>query len=124
MIKNPALTNLKTNSPNAKAWQRFRRHPLALLGLFLFSLICLLALFAPLIERYEPNKINLRDKFQPPSAQHFLGTDRVGRDIWSRTLHGGRISLLVGFAAAAVSMLIGIILGAYQAIMAAGLICS
>jgi peptide/nickel transport system permease protein len=101
----------KAVSPNYKAWLRFRRHPLAVLGSVMFIVILLLALFAPVFDRYEPNKLSLADKFQAPSVEHFLGTDRVGRDIWSRTLHGGRVSLLVGFAAALVSMIVGVILG-------------
>ncbi len=99
-------------SPTRKAWQRFKRHRLAMIGVILFSGIFAASLFAPLLDRYDPNKLNLRDKFQPPSAQHFLGTDRVGRDIWSRTLHGGRVSLTVGFSAAFVALSIGILIGA------------
>ena len=99
-------------SPSKKAWQRFRRHPLAVGGLVMFTIILLMAIFAPVIERYPPNELNLPEKFQPPSAAHFFGTDRVGRDIWSRTLHGGRVSLAVGFSAAIVSMTIGVFLGA------------
>ena len=98
-------------SPGKKAWQRFRRHGLALVGVALFGIIFILSVFAPVFDRYEPNQLNLKDKFQPPSVEHFFGTDRVGRDIWSRTLHGGRISLLVGFAAAFVALVIGVILG-------------
>ncbi len=99
-------------SPARKAWLRFRRHRLAMLGLAMFAVIFTLSVFAHVFDRYEPNKLNLRDKFQPPSAAHVLGTDRVGRDIWSRTLHGGRISLTVGFAAALVAMGLGVLLGA------------
>ena len=102
----------KPVSPSKKAWQRFRRHPLAVGGLAIFTIILLLAIFAPVVERYPPNELNLPDKFQPPSTAHFFGTDRVGRDIWSRTLHGGRVSLAVGFSAAIVSMTIGVFLGA------------
>ncbi len=99
-------------SPGRKAWMRFRRHPLAMLGLVLFGTIVLVSIFAPVIDRYPPNQLALRDRFQPPSATHFLGTDRVGRDIWSRTLHGGRVSLAVGFSAALMAIFIGVILGA------------
>lgn len=99
-------------TPTKKAWQRFRRHPLAMIGLSLFVVIVVLALAAPLIDRYPPNELNLADKFQAPSWEHWLGTDRVGRDIWSRTLHGGRVSLTVGFVAAFITMTIGTFLGA------------
>jgi peptide/nickel transport system permease protein len=103
---------ISVDSPGRKAWRRFRRHHLAMIGLFLFGFIFILTMMAPLIEGYPYAKINLRDKFQSPSLKHWFGTDRVGRDIWSRTLHGGRISLAVGFSAAFVSMSIGILLGA------------
>jgi len=99
-------------SPTRQAWKRFRRHPLAVIGLFLFGLIFMLTVSAPLIERYPYQELNLPDKFQAPSAAHWLGTDRIGRDIWSRTLHGGRVSIAVGLSAAFMSMFIGIILGA------------
>ena len=99
-------------TPTKKAWQRFRRHPLAMIGLAMFLAILLLALAAPLIDRYPPNEINLPDRFQAPSWEHWLGTDRVGRDIWSRLLHGGRVSLTVGFIAAFMAMTIGTLLGA------------
>ncbi|MXY94254.1 MAG: ABC transporter permease [Caldilineaceae bacterium SB0670_bin_27] len=101
-----------SQSPTAQAWRRFRRHPLALAGLVLFGIVLLATLAAPLIARYDYAELNLPDKFQSPSLAHFLGTDRVGRDIWSRTLYGGRVSLAVGFAAASISTVIGVILGA------------
>ena len=106
-----ALTTEAT-SPAKKAWQRFRRHRLALAGLVMFGIILTMVVAAPLIERYPPNELNLPDKFQSPNAAHWLGTDRVGRDIWSRTLHGGRVSLAVGFSAAIMSTVIGVVLGA------------
>ncbi|MCY3993597.1 MAG: ABC transporter permease [Caldilineaceae bacterium] len=103
---------VQSQSPTAQAWRRFRRHPLALAGLILFAMVLLATVAAPLIGRYDYAALNLQDKFQAPSAAHFLGTDRVGRDIWSRTLYGGRVSLAVGFAAASISTVIGVILGA------------
>ena len=103
---------VSSQSPTAQAWRRFRRHPLALAGLVLFGLVLLATVAAPLIARYDYAELNLPDKFQSPSLAHFLGTDRVGRDIWSRTLYGGRVSLAVGFAAASISTVIGVILGA------------
>lgn len=106
----PEIT-VQSQSPTAQAWRRFRRHPLAAAGLVMFAMILLVSLFAPLVARYDYAALNLPDKFQPPSAAHFFGTDRVGRDIWSRTLYGGRVSLAVGFAAATISTIIGIILG-------------
>jgi peptide/nickel transport system permease protein len=83
-----------------------------MIALVVFGVICLSALFAPVIERYPPDAISLRDKFTPPSAEHWLGTDRLGRDVWSRTIHGGRVSLAVGLTAALISTMIGLLFGA------------
>ena len=97
-------------SPAQHAMRRFRRHPLAVIGLVLFVVVLILTLSAPVIDRYPYEQLNLRDKFQAPSAAHWLGTDRVGRDIWSRLLHGGRVSLLVGVSSAAMTIGIGTLL--------------
>jgi len=102
---------LEVESPTRRAWRRFRRHRLAVASLLVLLLISILAVGAPLFQRYPPNKIDLRAHFQPPSSEHWLGTDRLGRDIWSRTIHGGRVSLAVGLSAAFLSTLIGTILG-------------
>ena len=61
---------------------------------------------------YSPNDINLKDAIQPPSTQHFLGTDEIGRDVASRLVHGSRVSLSVGFVAVSIYVLIGLIIGA------------
>jgi peptide/nickel transport system permease protein len=63
------------------------------------------------VERYPFDQMQLRARSQPPSAEHWLGTDRIGRDVWSRTIHGARISLVVGFAATAIAVSIGVVLG-------------
>jgi peptide/nickel transport system permease protein len=102
----------KSDSPTTRALRRFRRHRLAMIALVIFGVICLSAIFAPVIERYPPNAISLSDKFQPPSAEHWFGTDRLGRDIWSRTVNGGRVSLAVGLMAALISTVIGMVFGA------------
>jgi peptide/nickel transport system permease protein len=68
------------------------------------------AVFPPV--RYSPNDINLRSAIQPPSREHFLGTDPIGRDIASRMIHGSRVSLSVGFVAVAIYVLIGLVIGA------------
>lgn len=102
----------RADSPTRRAVRRFRRHRLAMIALVIFGVICFSALFAPVIERYPPDAISLRDKFKPPSAEHWFGTDRLGRDVWSRTIHGGRVSLAVGLTAALISTLIGLIFGA------------
>jgi peptide/nickel transport system permease protein len=88
------------------------RNPLALSGLIIISLILLLALLAPWIAPYDPNAIDVKAILLPPSGQHWMGTDALGRDIWSRMLFGARISLLVGIVAVGIATSIGILLGA------------
>ena len=99
-------------TPTGYAWRRFRRHKLALAGLVTVTLLIILAIFAPMVSRYPPNKINLREKEDPPTFEHWLGTDQTGRDVWSRIIYGARISLLVGFASATLVTLLGTVLGA------------
>ncbi len=96
----------------SKARRRFLRHRLAMLGLILLGALILLALFAPLLERYSPIALDLASMSQPPSAAHWLGTDTTGRDVWSRMLHAGRVSLSVGLVAVSLSTLIGVAIGA------------
>src|SRR4030065_49748 len=90
----------------------FNRSRLAVGGLLMILLIFLVAGSASLIAPYDPGKTNVSLKLKPPSFQHFLGTDQLGRDVFSRMLHGSRISLSVGFVAVAISIFIGILVGA------------
>ncbi|MDO8962797.1 MAG: ABC transporter permease [Methylophilus sp.] len=87
-------------------------NPLALAGFIIILTIFLLAMLAPLISPYDPDAINVKAILLAPSFEHWMGTDGLGRDVLSRMLHGGRISLLVGLVAVGISTLIGIILGA------------
>lgn len=91
---------------------KFFNNKLAVVGGVILSVIILAALFAPVIAPYAPEEQNLLNKLKPPSSEHLLGTDKFGRDIFSRLLYGGQISLLVGFAAVGGSILIGTIVGA------------
>jgi peptide/nickel transport system permease protein len=87
-------------------------NPLARWGFAIIALILLLALLAPFIAPYDPNAIEVRAILLPPSPAHWMGTDGLGRDVWSRMLFGARISLLVGFVAVGIATAIGIVLGA------------
>jgi peptide/nickel transport system permease protein len=102
----------RMDSPNQRTLKRFMRHRLAILAIILLGIIAALAVFAPLVERYPNDSIDLRARSQPPSAEHWFGTDRTGRDVWSRTIHGGRVSLVVGILATTISTTIGLVLGA------------
>ncbi len=87
-------------------------NPLALAGFTIISLIFVLAIFAPLFAPYDPNAIDVKAILLAPSSTHWMGTDGLGRDVLSRMLFGGRISLLVGIVAVGIATIIGIILGA------------
>lgn len=97
--------------PWRKAGRRFMRHKLAVAGLFVLATMVLLALFAPWIGRYSPIELDLAAMGQAPSAAHWLGTDTTGRDVWSRVIHAGRVSLSVGLVAVGISAFIGIVIG-------------
>jgi len=87
-------------------------NPLAKAGFIIILIVFLLAMLAPWISPYDPEYINVKAILLSPSSQHWMGTDGLGRDVLSRMLHGGRISLLVGLVAVGISTAIGIVLGA------------
>ena len=95
---------------NRQILRRFLKHRLAVVSLIFLGLIVLLAILAPVIAPYDPNRIT-GGFSQAPSSEHWLGTDQSGRDVLSRLLYGTRISLLVGFMATLISTVIGVILG-------------
>lgn len=86
--------------------------PLTLIGFIIIAGILLLALIAPLITPYDPDAINVKAILLSPGAGHLMGTDGLGRDVFSRMLYGARISLMVGFVAVGIATAIGIVLGA------------
>ena len=89
----------------------FRTNRAALLGLILILLIVLLAVFAPLIARYDPNAIDLINMRKAPSAAHWFGTDDLGRDVFARVVYGSRTSLMIGFVPSVISLVLGTVLG-------------
>ena len=91
----------------------FKKNKLALYSLIYILLIILAAVFAPYISPYNPDKINVNAILQPPSFAHILGTDQLGRDVFSRLIYGSRISVEVGFISVSISLFIGIIIGAF-----------
>lgn len=96
-----------------RALRKLSANKLAVLGIVLFFLICLLCFGAPLFTKYSPTAFALREKMSPPSWEHIFGTDQMGRDIWSRMLYGGRISIIVGLGSALGAALLGVTLGMF-----------
>ena len=88
------------------------KNPLALAGLMIIAIISFMAIFAPLITPFDPDAINVKSILLSPSSAHWMGTDGLGRDVYSRMLFGARISLLVGIVAVGIATVIGIVLGA------------
>jgi peptide/nickel transport system permease protein len=108
-----AIAGLRPHLSNRTLiWRRFRRHKLALLGAALFGLLVLASVAAPLLARYQPDTQDLFNILAPPGADHWLGTDELGRDVLSRLLFGGRTSLLIGIMATLVSVVVGVTIGA------------
>jgi peptide/nickel transport system permease protein len=99
-------------SPRKLAWRRFRRHKLAMVSAVILILVSLMALFAGIVARYPYDRTGVGPVFEGPSGAHWFGTDAIGRDLYSRVVYGGRISLAVGFAVAIVATVIGTIIGA------------
>lgn len=95
-------------------WFMFKRHKMALISLVVLVIFFLIAIFAKQIMPYDPVKLDplyAMGRPQPPSAEHWFGTDDLGRDLLSRAISGSRVSLSVGFVAVGISTIIGIILG-------------
>lgn len=107
----PDLTSRPARSPGQIALARFRRSKLAILGLFMIALMTLAAIFADALAPYGENEIDLFNITASPSAEHWLGTDELGRDELSRLIYGARISLMVGIGTALISTVIGIVVG-------------
>jgi ABC-type dipeptide/oligopeptide/nickel transport system permease subunit len=94
----------------ADVWRRFRRNRLAMVGLVILAIMVIAAIFAPLIAPYGPTQV-LDVAREGPSAKHWFGVDRIGRDVFSRVVYGARVSLKIGFAATAMSLTIGLLVG-------------
>src|SRR5690625_4670932 len=105
MISRPSLSYWKD------AWVRLRKNKLAMFGLIFLVILGLMAILGPMLSPYEVNAQNLPNQYQKPSLQHWFGTDAAGRDVFTRTWYGARISLFVGLMAALIDVTIGIIYG-------------
>lgn len=98
-------------STRYRFWQRLRRHKLGMVGLAMLTLLVFAAIFAPVIAGHDPAAVNLRMKNKPPSADHILGTDAIGRDVWARLVYGAQVSLSVGLVSVTIYTTIALFLG-------------
>src|SRR5262245_21097846 len=93
-------------------WRTFSRNQLAVAGGAVVGILVLIAIFAPVLAPWNPNRPDTKKVLAPPSRSHWLGTDQLGRDVLSRVLYGSRVSLAVGFVSVGIATAIGILLGA------------
>lgn len=101
-------------SPGAAGWRwlrLLRRRRIALLGAILVVVNVLVAILAPVIGRWEPQRLDVQARLAPPTPAHWMGTDDVGRDVWSRVIYGTRLSMVVGGAVVLLSFVGGIVFG-------------
>ena len=109
-----AVIQLSSDHNRQQLWQmvgRFRRSRNVVVGSVAIAIITILVIFAPIIAPYEPTEQLRRERLQPPSVTHWFGTDNLGRDVFSRVLYGGQVSLQVGIFSVAIGAAIGTVLG-------------
>jgi peptide/nickel transport system permease protein len=115
----------RSRSQFADMWRRFKKNKLAMVGLAVVAVLVVLALIQPFISPYDPYDQNLMNTLEPPGGDHIMGTDALGRDLYSGLLYGLGLALLVGVCTMLGSMLVGVALGAlagYRGRFADGLI--
>ncbi|MFJ8263739.1 nickel transporter permease [Rummeliibacillus sp. NPDC094406] len=111
VTSNDSTQKDQSAGPWKEAWRSFRKNKVALIGAIIVAFFILLAIFGPLIASQGINEQQLSNRLKAPSADHWFGTDDFGRDIFSRVIHGARISLMVGFFSVIGSVVVGSILG-------------
>ena len=84
------------NTQGMRQWKKFKRNKMAVIALIVLGILIFASAFAPLLTSYDPEAISLTERTLAPSKTHLLGTDKVGRDVFTRLLYGGRISILMG----------------------------
>ncbi len=111
MLENVKNEKIKKSSEFLRILKQLSYNKLAMFGLILFALELILCFSAPLIAPYHYNKLDVTAMNLAPNAQHWFGTDELGRDILSRILYGGRYSISMGVCAIAIAMMMGMLLG-------------
>lgn len=121
-IDRSSMADQVLTRPSVPLWRdmvrKLLKNKLSVLGLALLLLIILLAVIGPSLLPHSPSAQSLTRTNLPPSAEHWFGTDDLGRDVWARTWAGARISLTIGFAAAAIDLVAGILVGGVSGYMA------
>lgn len=110
-MANNAQVKVKKTNQSLEVFKRFLQNPLSVIGLTIFIVFIMMALLAPYITKYGYSQMT-RDMFQGPSAEHLFGTDKFGRDLFTRIVYGGRYSIFMGIAATILGTGLGLVLGA------------
>ena len=111
------MTEPKTGMPARRSplanffYRLVKEQPLGLIGGLIVLVLLLVGIFADQLAQYGENEIDLYDRLKPPHAKHWLGTDNLGRDLYTRIVYGARISLVIGVSATAVSLLVALVVG-------------
>lgn len=113
IIKQKEEAGLLEDKSQNRALRRFFNNRLATMGLIIFIIIIFITIFASIICKYSPQKIDLLNRLKPPSSEHIFGTDKIGRDVFARILYGGRVSIFVGIGSALGAAIIGVLIGSY-----------
>lgn len=101
----------KSKSYSQDSWDRFKKDKLAMIGLGVIIVMSLMAILGPMMSQYTYDGQDIANQYKGPSFKHLFGTDKFGRDIFVRTLYGARISLSIGFVAAIINLIIGVLYG-------------
>lgn len=105
------LDTPKSDSEIRQVWRHLRKNRMAMIGLAILFIFLITSIFAPYLTPHDPVKLDLINAVQPPSSENLMGTDWQGRDVFSRILHGGRISLAIGFITVIIGLGVGIPVG-------------
>ena len=110
LLDDSPTSRLQANMGRAwRVWTALLRNPLAVVGALIVLVLVVMAIFAPLIAPYSPVGQDLANRLMPPSAEHWMGTDELGRDIYSRVVYGARITLLIVTMVAVIAAPIGLV---------------
>lgn len=105
---------LKKKKSGSRALRKLLNNRMAVLGGIIFLMILVACICAPLLTSYSPKAVDMKSILKPPSGTHLLGTDKIGRDIFTRVLYGGRLSIAIGFGSALGCAVVGVLLGCYS----------
>ncbi len=111
-LENTSEKKYQPTNPWLDKWRQVIHNRMAVIGFILLGLMTIMAIFAPFVAPYNPSEMDLKHNLEKPSAEHWLGTDKLGRDVLSRVVYGSRISLIVGFIVQGIALVVGVSLGA------------